>query len=152
MLLFSFQAIDNKWLRGWNQLFDKLFLGLAGVTVNIVHRHVRRRVPEHTLDFARMHPTIGQPRGQSVAHRMKSEPSHWLSVVVANTIPQLKNISGDRGRMNVVSNHDTSRARLSSTQLDRGEDEVGVGVVYRLCSPRLPQSGQTVHHRNGPPP
>src|SRR6202034_1283969 len=99
---------------GRKQLFDELFLGLAGVTVNIVHRHVRRRVPEHTLDHARMHPTIGQPGGQSVAHRMKSEPSHWLSVVVANTIPQLKNISGDRGRMNVVSHHDTSRAPLQN--------------------------------------
>jgi hypothetical protein len=37
-----------------DQLFDELSPGLAGVTVNIVHRPVRRRVPEHTQDHARI--------------------------------------------------------------------------------------------------
>jgi hypothetical protein len=68
---------------------------------------------------------------------MSRSPIHWSNAAVANTIPQLKNISSDRGRMNVVSRQDTSRSLLSSTQPDRGEDEVGVGAVHRLRSPRL---------------
>src|SRR5713226_8187559 len=46
--------------------------------------------------------------------------------------------------MYVVSHHDASRPRLSSTQLDRREDEVRVGAVHRLCSPRLHQSARPV--------
>jgi hypothetical protein len=54
---------------------------------------------------------------------------------VANTIPQLKNISSDRGRMNVVSHQDTSRSRHIVSALHasiKAARPVTIGTGLRL--------------------